>query len=85
MPDLDQPIFALEHLETHRLICALNDGEDYLVCFTDREDAIELRRSMGLDEHCTICCMPLRDYPIKHFWLDGQFFDMSVSLTPADV
>lgn len=81
-PDLDRPIYALEHIETHRLICALNDGEDYLVSFTDRESAVEMRDSLGLHEHCDVCCFPLREYPISRFWLDGEFYDLTDLLGP---
>ena len=82
--DLDRPVYALEHIETHRLICALREGEDYLVCFSDEEAAQEMRDSLGLHEHCDICCFPIREYPITRFWLDGDFMDLTVEIGPKE-
>ena len=83
-PDLDRAVYALEHIETHRLICALREGEDYLVCFSDEEAAQEMRDSLGLHEHCDICCFPIREYPITRFWLDGDFMDLTAEIGPKD-
>jgi hypothetical protein len=83
--DLDKQVYALEHIETHRLICALKDGEDYLVCFTDRESTLEMRDSLGLHEHCDLCCFPIRDYPITRFWLDGEFLDLTEEIGPKEI
>jgi hypothetical protein len=79
-PDINRPVYALEHIETHRLICALKDGEDYLVCFSDEASALEMRDSLGLHEHCDVCCFPMRDYPITRFWLDGDFMDLTAEI-----
>ena len=84
IPDINRPVYALEHIETHRLICALKDGDDYLVCFSDQEAATEMRDSLGLHEHCDVCCFPMVDYPITRFWLDGDFMDLTAEIGPKE-
>lgn len=70
--DSTQRIYALQHLETGEYICMLQEGVDYLACFSDGDTALEFRTSLGLQEHVDLCAMTLEKSPFQHFWLDGE-------------
>jgi len=70
--DINQRIYALQHLENGEYICLLQDGIDYLACFSDGDTALEFRASLGLQEHVDLCPMTLQRSPFQHFWLDGE-------------
>ena len=70
--DTNQRIYALQHLETNEFICLLQDGTDYLACFSDGDTALEFRAALGLQEHVDLVCTTLDKSPFRHFWLDGQ-------------
>ena len=74
-------VYALQHLETGEFICLLQDGVDYLACFSDGDTALEFRTALGLQEHVNIYASNISNCPFTHFWLDGQ----SVLLSSSDV
>jgi hypothetical protein len=67
-----QRIFALQHLDTSEFICLLQEGTDYLACFSDGDTALEFRSALGLQEHVDLFCTTLDNSPFHHFWLDGE-------------
>ncbi len=70
--DTKQKIYALQHLETAEFICLLQDGTDYLACFSDGDTALEFRTALNLQEHVDIHVTTIENCPFTHFWLDGQ-------------
>ena len=70
--DTTQRVFALQHLDTGEYICLLQEGTDYLACFTDGVSALEFRSLLGLQEHVDLCSTTLERSPFAHFWLDGE-------------
>ena len=70
--DAQQRVFALRHLESGEFICLLQEGTDYLACFTDGDSALEFRTALGLQEHVDLHAMTLGRSPFQHFWLDGE-------------
>jgi hypothetical protein len=73
-PELDvtRKIYALQHIETGEFICLLQDGVDYLACFTDGDTALEFRASLRLEEHVDLYSTTIGRSPFSHFWLDGE-------------
>jgi len=67
-----QRVYALQHLETGEFICLLQDGVDYLACFTDCDTALEFRSALGLQEHVRLYTSLIDKCPFTHFWLDGH-------------
>jgi len=65
-------VYALQHLESGEFICLLQDGVDYLACFSDGDTALEFRSALGLQEHVEIRASRLEECPFTHFWLNGQ-------------
>ena len=65
-------IYALQHLNSGEFICLLQEGVDYLACFSDGDTAMEFRSALGLQEHVDIYVAPLARCPFTHFWLDGH-------------
>lgn len=74
--DTTQRVFALQHLDTGEYICLLQEGTDYLACFSDGDSALEFRSLLGLQEHVDLCATTLDHSPFKHFWLDGESIDI---------
>jgi hypothetical protein len=70
--DTKQRIYALQHIESGEFICLLQDGVDYLACFTDGDTALEFRSALGLQEHVDLLASTLDASPFSHFWLDGE-------------
>ena len=70
--DLKQPIYGLRHIENGEFICMLQEGEDYLACFSDGDTALQFRAELGLQEHVDLFCTTLERSPFHHFWLDGE-------------
>lgn len=68
-----QRVYSLRHIETSEYICLLQDGVDYLACFTDGDTALEFRTELGLQEHVDVFVSPLDTCPFTHFWLDGEY------------
>lgn len=69
---MTQRIYALQHIETAEFICLLQDGVDFLACFSDGDTAIEFRTALGLQEHVDIVSTTVDSSPFTHFWLDGK-------------
>ncbi len=67
-----QHVFALQHIESGEYICLLQEGTDYLACFSDGDSALEFRSLLGLQEHVDLCSTTLGRSPFSHFWLDGE-------------
>jgi hypothetical protein len=65
----------LRHLDTGEFICLLQDGVDYLACFSDGDTALEFRAALGLQEHVQLYASMMEQCPFKHFWLDGENFE----------
>jgi hypothetical protein len=78
---ITQRIYALQHIETAEFICLLQDGTDFLACFSDGDTAIEFRTALGLQEHVDIVSTTVESSPFTHFWLDGK--NMVIPKTPA--
>jgi hypothetical protein len=70
--DTFRRVYALQHLESGEFICLLQDGVDYLACFSDGDTALEFRTALGLQEHVNIHSTLLSKCPFTHFWLDGD-------------
>ena len=70
--DLTQRVFALQHIDSGEFICLLQEGTDYLACFSDGDSALEFRALLGLQEHVDLSTMTLDHSPFSHFWLDGE-------------
>lgn len=70
--DTTQSVFALQHLDSGEFICLLQEGTDYLACFSDGDSALEFRTLLGLQEHVDLATTTLAGSPFAHFWLDGE-------------
>ena len=70
--DIKQHIYALQHIDSGEFICLLQDGTDYLACFSDGDTALEFRGELGLQEHVDLFATTLGQSPFHHFWLDGE-------------
>ena len=70
--DVNQHIYALQHIESREFICMLQDGQDYLACFSDGDTALQFRTELGLQEHVDLFATTLGHSPFRHFWLDGE-------------
>ncbi len=70
--DLKQRVYALQHLDSGEFICLLQEGVDYLACFTDGDTALEFRAALGLQEHVDLFVTSIDKSPFTHFWLDGE-------------
>jgi hypothetical protein len=70
--DTKQRIYSLRHIESAQEICLLQDGIDYLACFTNPDDALEFRGDLGLQEHVDLHVSTISGSTFKHFWLDGK-------------
>lgn len=70
--DPTQRVFALQHLDSGEFICLLQEGTDYLACFSDGDSALEFRALLGLQEHVDLAATTLDHSPFSHFWLDGE-------------
>ena len=70
--DVEQRVFSLQHLETGEFICLLQEGVDYLACFSDGDTALQFREELGLQEHVDLHASPISECPFRHFWLDGS-------------
>jgi hypothetical protein len=68
----DQRVYALRHIENGEFICMLQEGEDYLACFSDGDTALQFRAELGLQEHVDLYGTTLGRSPFRHFWLDGE-------------
>ena len=69
--DQERSLYALQHLDTGEFICLLQEGTDYLACFSDGDTAFDFRSALGLQEHVDIAVTSMRSSPFTHFWLDG--------------
>jgi len=76
MLDLEKPVFALRHLDNGSFICALKDGVDYLICYSELGSAFELRAGLAQEEFCEVCSVDLRRAGMKHLWLDGCYLEI---------
>ena len=70
--DTTQRVYALQHLDTGEYICLMQEGTDYLACFSDGDSALEFRALLGLQEHVDLRSTTLDGSPFRHFWLDGE-------------
>lgn len=75
--DPKQHIYALQHIDTGEFICLLQEGVDYLACFTDGDTALEFRIALGLQEHVDLYSATMEASPFSHFWLDGYSVEIS--------
>lgn len=79
--DTKQRIYALEHIETGEFICLLQDGVDYLACFSDGDTALEFRKALKLEEHLDLFTSTLENSPFSHFWLNGESIEIKHEVT----
>jgi hypothetical protein len=70
--DIAQKVYALQHMESGEFICLLQDGVDYLACFSNGDNALQFREELGLQEHVSLFVSSINACPFKHFWLDGS-------------
>ena len=75
--DTTQHVYALQHLDSGEFICLLQEGTDYLACFSDGDSALEFRALLGLQEHVDLAPTTLDRSPFSHFWLDGESVDIA--------
>ncbi len=73
-------IYALRHIENGEFICLLQEGEDYLACFSDGDSALQFRADLGLQEHVDLLCTTMERSPFHHFWLDGESIEIGREL-----
>jgi hypothetical protein len=66
-------IGALKHIESGEYVCLLDDGIDYLCCFSDGDTALEFRASLKLQEHVDLHTTSMQKSPFTHFWFDGEY------------
>jgi hypothetical protein len=78
--DVNQRIFALQHIENGEFICLLQEGEDYLACFSDGDSALQFRSDLGLQEHVDLISTTMESSPFHHFWLDGESVEIGQTL-----
>lgn len=71
--NITQRVFSLRHIETTEYVCLLQDGIDYLACFTDGDSALAFRTELGLQEYVDIFVSPLERCPFTHYYLDGEY------------
>jgi hypothetical protein len=71
-----QLVYALRHMETGEYICLLDEGHDYLACFSDGDTAIEFRTELNLQEHVDIVTCRVGVAPFLYLWLDGEMVDL---------
>jgi len=67
-----QHVYALQHIDSGEYICLLQEGINYLACFSDGDSALEFRSLLGLQEHVDLCSTTMDRSPFSHFWLDGE-------------
>lgn len=70
--NIQQHVYALQHIDSGEYICLLQEGVDYLACFSDGDSALEFRSLLGLQEHVDLCSTTMDRSPFSHFWLDGE-------------
>ncbi len=75
--DTTQRVYALQHIDSGEFICLLQEGTDYLACFSDGDSALEFRALLGLQEHVDLAATTLDHSPFSHFWLDGESVDIA--------
>jgi hypothetical protein len=75
-----QRVYALQHIDSGEFICLLQEGTDYLACFSDGDSALEFRSLLGLQEHVDLQTTTLEHSPFSHFWLDGENVDLHSEL-----
>lgn len=73
-------VFVLRHLESQQYICAMHEGEDYVIGFSNGDTAFQFRAELGQQEYAEICSVLVKDFPTRKFWFDSQF----VELDPED-
>ena len=78
--DTKQRIYALQHIENGEFICLLQEGVDYLACFSDGDTALEFRTALGLQEHVDLVSMTMATSPFTHFWMDGESVELEHEL-----
>lgn len=78
--DVKQHIYALKHIESGEFICLLQEGYDYLACFSDGDTALSFRTELGLQEHVDLYCSTMDRCPFTHFWLDGTNIDLEAEV-----
>ena len=66
------PLFALRHLNTGEYIAALFEGRDWLICFTNGDDAYDMRVALGQIEHADVVSIPA-GHLFEHFFVDSEF------------
>lgn len=78
--DVNQRIYALQHIDSGEFICLLQDGHDYLACFSDGDSALQFRAELGLQEHVDLFTITMEHSPFHHFWLDGESIEIGQEL-----
>lgn len=61
-------------------LSALHNGLDYVICFTDRDSAVDFRSELGAIEFCEIVQSPIKRFGYGRMWLDGKFVDTEQSV-----
>lgn len=69
---LDQPLYALQHIDTQEYVCMLHNNIDHLVCFTDGDSALQFRADLNLHEYVDMVVTTVNKSPFNSFWLNGQ-------------
>lgn len=70
--DVKQRIYALQHIDVGDYICLVQDGIDYLACFTDPDTALEFRAVLNLQEYVDLYVTSISESSFSHYWLDGE-------------
>ena len=72
MINANMRVYALQHLETKKYICLLQNGKDYLACFSNGDSAIDFRESLNMREHVDLSVITIEKAPFNYFYLDGE-------------
>lgn len=76
-------VFALRHIEHQRFLSALIDGLDYLICFSNQQDAYQFQDELGTVEHNEIVDLLITDIPNGRLFFDGQ--KVVIQNTPTNI
>ena len=71
-----QTLYALRRLKTSQYICALREGRDYVIGFSELNAASEFRAELGEEEFAEICSIDILDFPSQSYWIDGRFVEI---------
>lgn len=73
----DKVIYALKAIDSKEFICLLQEGVDFIACFTRKDVAIAFRATIAQEEFVDVIETTINAAPFHHFYLDGEAFVIS--------